>query len=309
MTSYCSSREALRACFAVALCLALASGAAMAAGKPAPQQPAIPANDLVREAVTKELHQTTRLDRFMYRMRKQSPGKTELKEYVETDAGTVARLIGLNDQPLPPSMQAAEDARLQELLSNPQVQSERLRKQKEDEQRVTKMVSALADAFLYQYDGTEPGKNGELIRLRFQPNPNFTPPTRELKVFQGMQGLMWIDATTHHMARLDAKLFRDVDFGWGILGRLYKGGSFEIEQSEVGGGRWETTNMKLDFSGRELLFKSLRIKDVETLSDFHRVPDNLTLSQGIELLRKVDANGMVAQQQRTTTTSAAATIK
>jgi hypothetical protein len=36
------------------------------------------------------------------------------------------------------------------------------------------------------------------------------------------------------IVKLDAHLIDDVNFGWGILGKLYKGGSLTIEQK----GRW-----------------------------------------------------------------------
>src|SRR5690242_1069260 len=60
--------------------------------------PQVPANDLVREAVNKELKtNTARSERFRYRMKKVSPEGTQIKEYVETDAGTIARLVAVND--------------------------------------------------------------------------------------------------------------------------------------------------------------------------------------------------------------------
>ena len=289
------SANVVRFCAALSLCLALTPAGARAAGQQAPQ-PEISANDLVRQAVEHGLHQTVRPERYIYRMRKQTPERVELKEYVETDAGTVARLIAINDQPLSPEIQSNENARLDQLVSNPQLQKTRQRKQKEDEERVTQMVSALPDAFLYRYDGVETGKAGEVIRLKFEPNPKWVPASRELRIYEGMKGTMWIDPKAHHMVRLEATLFRDVDFGWGILGRLYAGGRFDVSESEVGEGRWETTNMDLDFTGKELMFKSLRIKDQETLTDFRRVPDNLNLAEGINLLRKLEPAGVVAQQ-------------
>jgi len=282
------------------LVLVLAPAAARAGAKApkAQEKPTISANELVRQAVQTEVGSPRQNQRVMYRMRKESPEKVETKEYVETDEGTVGRLLSINDQPLPPQIQANEEHRLQMLLRNPRLQQDRERKQKDDEERVTQMVSALADAFNYEYDGTEPGARGELIRLKFQPNPSFDPPSRELRVYQGMMGHMWIDPATHHMVRLQAELFRDVDFGWGILGRLYKGGHFEIEQAPVAEGRWETTRTALDFSGKELMFKTLRIKDVETLSDFRPVSRGLSLAQGIELLHNYEpGKDVVAQQQ------------
>lgn len=270
--------------------LAVAAAFVLAAALARAQQPAVPANQLVREAANKELHATsTRTERFMYHLRKVTPERTEDRQYVETERGTVGRLLLLNAKPLPPDLQAKEDARLQNLAQHPELQRDRERKQKEDEQRVTKMVGALPDAFNYDYDGVESSPYGELIRLRFQPNPNFDPPSRELKVYQGMQGYMWLRAQDHHLMRLAAQLFRDVDFGWGILGRLYKGGRFEVVQSDIGGGRWETTRMVLAFEGRAFI-KPLRISIDETLSSFRRVPDGLSLVQGVEMLRKYNPN-------------------
>jgi hypothetical protein len=278
------------------LCLALGAVFATAGDKQQAAQLEVSANDLVREAVNQELHPPAHPERFMYRMRKQTPEKVEIKEYVETDAGTIARLVAINDQPLSPEVQSNEDARLEQLIKNPELQKHRQRKQQEDEERVNQMVRALPEAFLYQYDGADAGKPGDLVRLKFEPNPKWVPASRELKIYQGMKGTMWIDPKAHRMVRLEATLFRDVDFGWGILGRLYAGGKFAVSESEIANGRWETTNMNLDFTGKELMFKSLRIKDQETLTDFHRVPDKLSLAEGIDLLRKVDPGTVLAQQ-------------
>jgi hypothetical protein len=43
--------------------------------------------------------------------------------------------------------------------------------------------------------------------------------------------------------------------------------------------------MNLDFTGKVMMLKSLKIRDTETLSDFHRIRDNLSLAQGVEMLR------------------------
>src|SRR5262249_30825644 len=141
--------------------------------------------------------------------------------------------------------------------------------QKEDTERVRQFVAALPDAFNYTYAGTDTGPEGQqLIRMNFQPNPQWVPPNREMRPFTGMQGMMWLDASAGRIVRIDAKLFRDVDFGWGILGRLYKGGSFEIEQRPLGDGRWETTRSVVNFDGKILMMRGFHKHETETLSDF-----------------------------------------
>ncbi len=44
--------------------------------------------------------------------------------------------------------------------------------------------------------------------------------------------------------------------------------------------------MKLDLTGKALLFKSLVYKEQEFESDFKRLPDHLSMMQGVELLKK-----------------------
>ena len=54
---------------------------------------------------------------------------------------------------------------------------------------------ALPDAFRYEYDGTETGdaalgKAGDPLRkLKFTPNPAYSPPTRVEQVLQGYAGI------------------------------------------------------------------------------------------------------------------------
>ncbi len=150
------------------------------------------------------------------------------------------------------------------------------------------MLTSLPDAFLYTYVGEEPGPSGPLVHLKFSPNPKFNPPNHETMVYLGMQGDMFIDAKATRLAKIDGTLFKDVDFGWGILGKLYKGGRFVVEQKDVGGGHWESVRQTLQFNGKILLVKSLTISSTETAYDFRPVPTNITTAQALELLFKSD---------------------
>jgi hypothetical protein len=44
--------------------------------------------------------------------------------------------------------------------------------------------------------------------------------------------------------------------------------------------------MTLDLTGKALLFKSLAFQEQEYATDFRRVPDNVTLMQGVDMLNK-----------------------
>jgi hypothetical protein len=261
---------------------------AVAVAQQSPAAPQGSAQELVRRVIANEDKASTEHLRFMYRLRTETPKAGAVtKELVETNEGAVARLIAVNDKAPSAEDRRKDDERLQKLANDPQARTAKQKQQKEDEERTTRMVRALPDAFLYQYDGSEPGKNGQqLLRLKFTPNPKYDPPSRELQVYQGMEGSILVDAADERLVKIQARLFKTVNFGWGILGRLDPGGQFEVEQSRVGGDRWEVTEMRLHFTGKILLFKNLNITEHETAFDYRRAPDNLSFVQGIEFLKK-----------------------
>jgi hypothetical protein len=242
---------------------------------------------LVADTIENELKHANDNSKFMYRDRRQTLHMITTKEMVETTDGTVARLIAWNDQPPTAEQRAEDDAKLQNLLSDPAAMKKKRKSQDEDADRVQKMFREIPKAFIFEFAGTEPGKNGnELIKLNFKPNPKYDPPSREMTVYGAMQGSMWIDVKEERLARMEASLFRDVAFGWGILGHLDKGGHFNIEQTDLGDGRWEATDMNIQFTGKALLFKTINMHQIEKLSDFRRIPENTNLAKGIELLKR-----------------------
>jgi hypothetical protein len=93
-----------------------------------------------------------------------------------------------------------------------------------------------------------------------------------------------VDSPIDRLSRVDARLVREVDFGWGLLGRLYRVGGSPLEQRYTGTGRWAITKLELHFTGRIFLFEKLKIDFVTQTSDFRQMPDNLTLKERLQLL-------------------------
>jgi hypothetical protein len=77
-----------------------------------------------------------------------------------------------------------------------------------------------------------------------------------------------------------------VVFGWGILGRLHKGGVFEVRQDEVAAGHWELTLVDVHITGKALFFKTIGEQQHEERSAFREVPGNLNLAQAVEMLKQ-----------------------
>ena len=262
------------------------------------QAPGSYANDpvtLVRHASYNELHPTAPPYPVRYKLRKQDEKGVTTKEIVETKDGDVARLIAKNDQPLTAAQNQAELDRLSNLLAHPEIQEHRHKREQEDSGRADEMIRLLPDAFLYTYMGMTTGPNGPAYRLAFKPNPRFHPPDREAEVYHGMEGEVWIDQAQERIVKLDAHLIDDVNFGWGILGKLYKGGSLTIEQKDVGHRHWEGTLLKLNLTGIALMFKPLSFQTTETSSDFQPVPANMSYQDAVHLLTSDNSAPQVAQ--------------
>jgi len=273
------------------LICSLASGSAARAA----QLPTLPAVDLVRQTVHNELAAANDNAKFMFRDRRQTPRGSQTKLMVETRDAMAGLLIAIDDKPLTDAQRVAEDARVNRFVKDPDELKKRQRQEKEEAERVSRIMKALPDAFLYAYDGSEPGRQGvgqpgrPLVRVKFRPNPAYAPPTHVEQVLTGMEGYLLIDPEEDRIARIDGKLVSEVSFGWGILGHLDPGGHFLVTQGDVGNGHWEISRMDLAFTGKILFFKSINFTQTEVASDFLPVPSNLTFAQGLELLRKQQA--------------------
>jgi hypothetical protein len=274
-------------------------GAATAASGQALSQNGNPAMDpakIVRDASYNELHSSKPGRSFSYRQHKVDPKGSMVKEIVETKDGDVARLIEKDGKPLPPEEEQAEIERLNNLLAHPEVQEHRHKKEQEDSARGDEMVRMLPDAFLYTFDGMVEGPNGLCYRLKFKPNPAFTPPDREGEVYHGMVGELWVDQSQLRLVKIDAHLISDVNFGWGVLGRLYKGGSILVQNADVGLHHWETVHMKLNLQGKLLMLKSVDYSTTEDFSDFKIQPQELGYQEAIRLLQKIPGASQVASR-------------
>ncbi len=249
---------------------------------------------LVRRATQNALAERSHHQPLRYQVRKVDKRSDTTKEIVETKDGAVARLIAIDGNPLSAEADQAELHRLNYLSGHPKLQEHRRKREQEVIDRVNRLMRLLPEAFLYRYEGMTPCKNGQCYRLGFTPNPQFDPPSEEAKIFRGMAGEVWIDLAEERMVKLDAHLIEEVDFGWGIIGRLRKGGTILLEQTHVGGHQWELTHMKLSLTGKALLIKSLDIQMTEDRSEISPVSPGMSYRQAIQLLENPGASESLA---------------
>ena len=251
---------------------------------PPPLNPA-QAQALVEHALAAELRSAQDKSHPMrFRLRKSSPRLTSTKEIVETKDGAVARLVALFDNPLSQEDEQNEQARLDALLNDPSRQRHRQQGEEGDIGIVLKLLRTLPDAYLYEYSGASSGTAGPVEKFTFRPNPNFTPPDFESQALTALTGEIQIDAAQERVTRLEGHLRQDTDYGWGILGKLDKGGWIVVEQADVGGRQWRIARFKMRMNLR-ILFKEKSFDTTEEMTQYAPVPLGIGYRQAIQMLR------------------------
>lgn len=250
------------------------------------------ANQYVKEVVKHELAaDSSDHSHWRYHIHREDEKGSQDRDVIDTKEGQLARTLFINGRPLTAEQRVADEARMRKLVSDAGERAKREKRAKDDEDKLTQMFKAIPDAFIFKYDGEENGQ----VRLTFFPNPHYDAPNRELQVFRSLSGKMWMDRSAARLTRMDGSLFEDVTFGWGLLGRLNKGGKFSVIQNRVGDNHWDIVSLDVRMTGHAVIFKNINVKQMQRMTDFHRVSDDLTIAQAYELLEKGDNNAVSAE--------------
>ena len=243
----------------------------------------ISAHDLARKVVTNEL-ESQREDHghWMYRLEKEEFGKKQIEEIVETNDGSLSRLLSVDGHSLDAAQQHKEDQRLERLVSHPDEQRKIHQASNRKAEQGVRLFNTLPDVFVFSYAG----RQGDLVALTFRPNPNFEPPSMESRVLHSLQGGMTVDIKQERLVAISGYLMEDVKFGGGLLGHLDKGGKFQVTQTEVAPGHWEVTFLNVEMKGKALIFKTIGVEETETHCDYRRVADDQTLAEAAVTLNR-----------------------
>lgn len=219
---------------------------------------------------------------WSYRQLKEEQGKKKVFAVCETNDGEIDRLLEVNGQELNPKQRQAEDQRIQKMLDDPDQMRQQQKKSEEDGKQERELLRMFPEAFRFQYAGMQ----GNLIKLTFSPNPDFRPSNRAAQVFHHMEGSLLVDGEQKRLAEIEGRLTSPVKFGWGLLGHLDEGGTFLVDQQDMGSGHWQLTTLDVEMDGKALFFKTIAVREKELNTDFQQVPESIRPWQAFELLRQ-----------------------
>ena len=248
---------------------------------PAKQQ--LDAGRLAREVFENEVQaQINDQSLWSYRQLKEEQGKKNVFAVCETNDGEIDRLLEVNGQELNPKQRQDEDQRIQKMLDDPGQMRQQQKKSAEDGKQERELLRMFPEAFRFQYAGMQ----GNLIKLTFSPNPDFRPSNRAAQVFHHMEGSLLVDGEQKRLAEIEGRLTSPVKFAWGLLGHLDKGGTFLVDQQDMGSGHWQLTTLDVEMNGKALFFKTIAVREKELNTDFQQVPESIRPWQAFELLRQ-----------------------
>ena len=210
-----------------------------------------------------------------------SPEESSVSREIETSEGVFGRLITVNGEPPSPKRARKEEQQLQKFVRDPAARRSMARSEEEDVKRRMEPLKEFPDAFRFEPDGPE--TNG-VVRLKFQPDPGYRPESRDAIALRGMQGTLWIDASSERLVKIEGTLIRDVTLGWGVVVRLHRGGHFVWQQAEVSPGIWELTLLSVSLKGKIMVVKNLDLQMEETHRSFKRVSAQLSAAEAVSML-------------------------
>jgi hypothetical protein len=180
----------------------------------AESQTQLSAADMVKAVIHNEVDPSRVSEaRWQYRLDKESDGKQETKQVLETKSGSLERLLLVGGKPLTEAQARDEAGRILRFVSRPDEQRRAEQLRQKDIDQCNGFMKMIPDAFIFEYAG----QSGTLTKVIFKPNPNFRPPNREGKVLQQMAGEMWVDAKQQRLASIQGQLINEVRFAGHLL--------------------------------------------------------------------------------------------
>jgi hypothetical protein len=206
---------------------------------------------------------------FMYRDHDVTPEHDTLYAIVETPDGNLRRKLEDRGRALSTDEQKAEDARIKALVNNREAQRKLKKDSAHDDEQADELLNLLPKAFLW----TLVSDNGDLVTLDFKPDPSFDPPNMEARVFSDMAGEVVVMKSENRIRSMRGQMVDDVKIMGGFIGRLHKGGTFQVEHREVAPHHWQLTELHVHISGRILFnFKTIGSQEDEVKTDYKISP-------------------------------------
>jgi tetratricopeptide (TPR) repeat protein len=214
---------------------------------------------------------------------------------VPTGTGTLRLLVKENGKPVDAEIyqkQLRDWEQVLEIAVNPKDSRQQAaygKWQKKMKER-RDAVEAARQAFHTTWAGRETRNGRSVAVLALEPNPSYVAQTMLENVLTHTRMKIWVDEASGNIVHADAEIIRDVPFGGGLLGKLYRGARFSIDTAEIAHGFWAPTRVQYDYTGRKFLF----VFEAHEVTETTRYRRDGPPAQALALVRDELAHGAAA---------------
>jgi hypothetical protein len=220
-----------------------------------------------------------------YRLHRVDSKDDNIRELIESSDGNVARTFTRHGKPLTDEEAAQEEKRLRSIT--PAELAKRRRDSDSSDRYGVELIGALPRAMRYTLVPGQPQLpqfSQSQVVLDYGPNSDFHPQTTSQQLLSGIAGRLWIDAETHHLLRIEVNVTKNLNLMFGILARIYQGGTLTYEQQAVGDGHYAYRYIAINVMLRELMVKVVPYRETLTATDIVYMPKAPTAGEAVKML-------------------------
>lgn len=208
-----------------------------------------------------------------------------LRDNIESHDGGVARLLQRNGKPLTSEQEEGERKRLQDLLGTRRVQQ-----REHDESRArsfgVELLRAMPEAMQYslaQQQTPLADVSDPQVVIDFAPSPTFHPSSMTQQILTQLSGRLWINLVDHQLLRIEARNTGEVTLAWGLLAKVYTGGTILYDQRKFQD-LYTFTHITLHLRIRELMLKVNELNTDTMVTEIQRMPESPNVDTAIRML-------------------------
>ena len=140
---------------------------------------------------------------------------------------------------------------------------------------------------IYTYTPDQPQRpnaTGQEVVIDFTPDPHYKPRDTHRRHPDRPSGPHVDRPKSLRVTRIEGRVLHAVDFGWGMLARIYPGGTVEFEQANAGGDRWAYSHLRENLTIREMMVKTVQQHTDMDAADFKLLPAPVSYQEAIHML-------------------------
>lgn len=227
---------------------------------------------------------------LQYRIHRFDQKENSIREVIETEDGNISRTLTFKGRPLTPEEEEGEFARLRALT--PEDVRKRRQKSESSDKYGIELMKTLPKAMLFTPVAGQPQLPNyprQQVVLDYAPNPQFHPGSTTQSLLMGIAGRIWIDAETHHLTRIEVRIIQNLNLMFGILARVYQGGTLSYEQKPISLTHDAFSEIKMDVKLRELMVHVAPYQQTLTVTDVRFLPTAPSVHDAVNTLLAIPA--------------------